>query len=169
MAPAGTATSLRNRRSIVGRNDASVWYGWENGLPGPSTSPSYSCAHKSEFFCLADVGGQYYSNRLAQAGSPPDMQAGPKRLDVAGRMTWNPHRTIRRSAKTLETDAGPSMPNSSSLIGLILSEAPHSPSLYRNDLHDVPEKGHFGPFDPRRAISGSIVSMNSTFKDPMCR
>ena len=75
---------LRNR-IYAGRTMASVWYGWDNGLPGPSTSPSYLAPTNQEFFAWP-MWGQYYQT-VGQAGSPPDMQPAKRLMLLAN--DWN--------------------------------------------------------------------------------
>ena len=77
---------LRNR-IYAGRTMASVWFGWDNGLPGPSTSPSYLAPTNQEFFAWP-MWGQYYQT-VGQAGSPPDMQPA-KRLLGRGQSPASP-------------------------------------------------------------------------------
>jgi len=75
---------LRNR-IYAGRTMASVWFGWDNGLPGPSTSPSYLAPTNQEFFAWP-MWGQYYQT-VGQAGSPPDMQPAKRLMLLAN--DWN--------------------------------------------------------------------------------
>lgn len=55
-----------------GASMASVWFGWDNGLPTASTSPEYLAPTQQEFFAWPKW-GQYYQTG-GKAGEPPDME-----------------------------------------------------------------------------------------------
>jgi len=130
---------LRNR-IYAGRTMASVWYGWDNGLPGPSTSPSYLAPTNQEFFAWP-MWGQYYQT-VGQAGSPPDMQPAKRLMLLANDWNHTDDPQVREDiwkrmlAIHAEQQFG---------IG-VLAEAPQ-PVVVSNDLMNVPEHGIWA-FDP---------------------
>ncbi|MFK7875608.1 MAG: ABC transporter substrate-binding protein [Paracoccaceae bacterium] len=67
---------LRNR-VYAGNSMASVWFGWDNGLPTHATPPDYAAPHHQEFLAWPKW-GQHYQTR-GQAGEAPDM-AHPQEL-----------------------------------------------------------------------------------------
>ena len=130
---------LRNR-IYAGRTMASVWFGWDNGLPGPSTSPSYLAPTNQEFFAWP-MWGQYYQT-VGQAGSPPDMQPAKRLMLLANDWNHTDDPQVREDiwkrmlAIHAEQQFG---------IG-VLAEAPQ-PVVVSNDLMNVPEHGIWA-FDP---------------------
>ena len=147
---------LRNR-IYAGRTMASVWYGWDNGLPGPSTSPSYLAPTNQEFFAWP-MWGQYYQT-VGQAGSPPDMQPAKRLMLLANDWNHTDDPQVREDiwkrmlAIHAEQQFG---------IG-ILSEAPQ-PVVVSNDLMNVPEKGIWA-FDPGAHFGIHRID-EFYFKDP---
>jgi len=55
-----------------GSSMASVWFGWDNGLPTADTSPDYLAPTQQEFFAWPKW-GQYYQTG-GKAGEKPDME-----------------------------------------------------------------------------------------------
>ncbi|MCF7726801.1 ABC transporter substrate-binding protein [Sulfitobacter sp. M22] len=130
---------LRNR-IYAGRTMASVWYGWDNGLPGPSTSPSYLAPTNQEFFAWP-MWGQYYQT-VGQAGSPPDMQPAKRLMLLAN--DWN-HTDDPQMREDIWKRMLAIHAEQQFAIGL-LAEAPQ-PVVVSNDLMNVPEHGIWA-FDP---------------------
>ncbi|MEH6506892.1 MAG: ABC transporter substrate-binding protein [Sulfitobacter litoralis] len=130
---------LRNR-IYAGRTMASVWYGWENGLPGPSTSPSYLAPTNQEFFAWP-MWGQYYQT-VGQAGSPPDMQPAKRLMLLAN--DWN-HTDDPQMREDIWKRMLAIHAEQQFAIG-VLAEAPQ-PVVVSNDLMNVPEHGIWA-FDP---------------------
>ena len=130
---------LRNR-IYAGRTMASVWYGWDNGLPGPSTSPSYLAPTNQEFFAWP-MWGQYYQT-VGQAGSPPDMQPAKRLMLLANDWNHTDDPQVREDIwkRMLAIHAEQQF-----AIG-VLAEAPQ-PVVVSNDLMNVPEHGIWA-FDP---------------------
>lgn len=130
---------LRNR-IYAGRTMASVWFGWDNGLPGPSTSPSYLAPTNQEFFAWP-MWGQYYQT-VGQAGSPPDMQPAKRLMLLANDWNHTDDPQVREDIwkRMLAIHAEQQF-----AIGL-LAEAPQ-PVVVSNDLMNVPEHGIWA-FDP---------------------
>lgn len=130
---------LRNR-IYAGRTMASVWYGWDNGLPGPSTSPSYLAPTNQEFFAWP-MWGQYYQT-VGQAGSPPDMQPAKRLMLLAN--DWN-HTDDPQMREDIWKRMLAIHAEQQFAIG-VLAEAPQ-PVVVSNDLMNVPEHGIWA-FDP---------------------
>ena len=130
---------LRNR-IYAGRTMASVWFGWDNGLPGPSTSPSYLAPTNQEFFAWP-MWGQYYQT-VGQAGSPPDMQPAKRLMLLANDWNHTDDPQVREDIwkRMLAIHAEQQF-----AIG-VLAEAPQ-PVVASNDLMNVPEHGIWA-FDP---------------------
>ena len=130
---------LRNR-IYAGRTMASVWFGWDNGLPGPSTSPSYLAPTNQEFFAWP-MWGQYYQT-VGQAGSPPDMQPAKRLMLLAN--DWN-HTDDPQMREDIWKRMLAIHAEQQFAIG-VLAEAPQ-PVVVSNDLMNVPEHGIWA-FDP---------------------
>ena len=124
----------------AGRTMASVWFGWDNGLPGPSTSPSYLAPTNQEFFAWP-MWGQYYQT-VGQAGSPPDMQPAKRLMLLANDWNHTDDPQVREDIwkRMLAIHAEQQF-----AIG-VLAEAPQ-PVVVSNDLMNVPEHGIWA-FDP---------------------
>lgn len=71
---------LRNR-VYAGETMMAVWFGWDNGLAQPYTSPTYAVPQQQEFFAWPKW-GQYYQTR-GEAGEPVDMDAPKRLMDLA--------------------------------------------------------------------------------------
>ena len=131
---------ILHNRIYAGRTMASVWYGWDNGLPGPSTSPSYLAPTNQEFFAWP-MWGQYYQT-VGQAGSPPDMQPAKRLMLLANDWNHTDDPQVREDIwkRMLAIHAEQQF-----AIG-VLAEAPQ-PVVVSNDLMNVPEHGIWA-FDP---------------------
>ncbi|MGB5864805.1 MAG: ABC transporter substrate-binding protein [Sulfitobacter sp.] len=135
---------LRNR-IYAGTSMAGVWYGWDNGLPRPETSPQYLAPTQQEFFAWPKW-GQYHQT-MGQAGEAPDMEA-PIRL-MKLQDEWD-HTTDHDRRKAIWTEMLAIHAQQQYAIG-ILSGAPQ-PVVVSRQLRNVPEKaiwayepgGHFG-------------------------
>ena len=130
---------LRNR-IYAGTTMAAVWFGWDNGLPGPATSPKYLAPTNQEFFAWP-MWGQYYQT-MGQSGEAPDLQPAQELMDLAESWTRTDD-TQERTAiwdRMLEIHADQQF-----AIG-ILSEAPQ-PIVVSNRLKNVPENGVWA-YDP---------------------
>lgn len=139
---------LRNR-VYSGDSMAAVWYGWDNGLPQPYTSPSYLAPWHQEFFAWPKW-GQYHQTH-GDAGEPPDMPAAVRLNDLGNQ--WNKaYSSVDRGLIWQE------MVNIHAqnvfAIG-VLNQAPQ-PVVVSNRLKNVPEKAiwawspgaHFGMHRP---------------------
>ncbi len=147
---------LRNR-IYAGRTMASVWYGWDNGLPGPSTSPSYLAPTNQEFFAWP-MWGQYYQT-VGQAGSPPDMQPAKRLMLLAN--DWN-HTDDPQMREDIWKRMLAIHAEQQFAIG-VLAEAPQ-PVVVSNDLMNVPEHGIWA-FDPGAHFGIHRID-EFYFKDP---
>lgn len=130
---------LRNR-VYAGNSMASVWFGWNNGLPTPVTPPDYVAPVHQEFLSWPKW-GQFYQTR-GQAGEQPDMQAPQDLMQLY--KDWNRAPTIKARhdiwAKMLAIHA-----DNQFAIG-ILSEAPQ-PVVVNRHLRNVPKDGKWA-WDP---------------------
>ena len=135
---------LRNR-IFAGTTMAAVWYGWDNGIPQPYTSPDYLAPRQQEFFAWPKW-GQYYQT-AGKAGEQPDMEPAQRLMDLAAQWetatTDEERSAIWREMLKIHAD---------NVFGIgILSEAPQ-PVVVSNRLNNVPEKAiwawdpgaHFG-------------------------
>ncbi len=124
---------------------AAVWFGWDNGIPQPYTSPAYLAPRQQEFFAWPKW-GQYFLTD-GQAGEKVDMPAPQKLLDLSlewDRATTNAKRAdIWRKMLKIHADQ---------VYGIsILAEAPQ-PIVVSNRLRNVPQNAiwawepgaHFG-------------------------
>jgi peptide/nickel transport system substrate-binding protein len=139
---------LRNR-VFSGSTMASTWFGWDNGLPQPYTSPVY-LAPTDQTFLSWPKWGQYYQTS-GQSGEPPDMPEAKRLLELLG--DWDAATTDdARSAawrKMLEIHADQVF-----AIGIVAG-APQ-PVVVSNKLRNVPEQAiwawdpgaHFGVYRP---------------------
>ena len=135
---------LRNR-VFSGATMASVWYGWDNGLPQVYTSPAY-VAPTDQVFLAWPKWGQYYQTNGA-AGEPPDMAPAQRLMELFHQ--WERATTDDERAaawrEMLQIHADQVF-----AIGT-LNEAPQ-PIVVSKRLRNVPEKGlwawdpgaHFG-------------------------
>ncbi len=130
---------LRNR-IYAGTTMASVWFGWDNGIPGPETSPQYLAPTNQEFFAWP-MWGQYYQT-MGQAGAAPDLEPAKQLMELA--TVWN---HTEDNAKRTEIWKKMLAIHADQQFGIgILSEAPQ-PIVVSNRLKNVPETGIWA-FDP---------------------
>ncbi len=71
---------LRNR-VFSGNSMASVWFGWDDGIPQMHTSPAY-LAPTDQVFLAWPKWGQYYQTG-GDAGEPPDMPEAERLMELA--------------------------------------------------------------------------------------
>lgn len=130
---------LRNR-IYAGTTMASVWFGWDNGIPNADTSPMYLAPTNQEFFSWP-MWGQYYQT-LGRAGEAPDMQAAQRLMLLAN--DWSqtdlPNERAEIWGEMLAIHADQQF-----AIG-ILSGAPQ-PIVVSNRLQNVPENAIWA-YDP---------------------
>jgi len=135
---------LRNR-VFAGTAMASVWFGWDNGMAQPYTSPSHLAPRHQEFLAWPKW-GQYYQTG-GDVGEPPDMEPAIRLMELAkdwDRATTDAERdAVWREMLKIHADQV-------FAIGL-LAEAPQ-PVVVSRRLRNVPEKAiwawepgaHFG-------------------------
>ncbi len=130
---------LRNR-IYAGRTMAAVWFGWDNGIPGPATSPSYLAPTNQEFFSWP-MWGQYYQT-MGGSGEPPDMAPAEKLMRLADDWT---HTNVTAKRMAIWKEMLAIHADQQFAIG-ILSKAPQ-PIVVSNQLMNVPEEGVWA-YDP---------------------
>ena len=136
-------------RVFAGTTMAAVWFGWDNGIPQPYTSPAYLAPTDQVFFAWPKW-GQYYQTNGA-AGEPPDMEPAQRLMALAqdwDRATTDEARgAVWRAMLEIHADQ---------LYGIgILAEAPQ-PIVVNKRLRNVPKSGlwawdpgaHFGVHRP---------------------
>lgn len=139
---------LRNR-VYAGETMASTWFGWDNGLPQPYTSPAY-LAPWDQAFQAWPKWGQYHQNH-GSVGEPPDLPAAIELNDLAHQWT-KAYSSVDRGLiwqKMVDIHA-----DNVFAIGII-NGAPQ-PVVVSNSLRNVPEKAiwawspgaHFGVHRP---------------------
>jgi peptide/nickel transport system substrate-binding protein len=146
---------LRNR-IFSGNTMAGVWFGWDNGIPRPYTSPDYVAPRQQEFFAWPKW-GQYYQTNGA-AGEPPDMPEAIRLMELAH--DWDVATTLdQRVAAWSEMLAIHA--DQVYAIGT-LAEAPQ-PVVVNKALRNVPETGLWA-WDPGAHFG--IHRMDEFFFDP---
>ncbi|MCU9837755.1 ABC transporter substrate-binding protein [Ruegeria sp. WL0004] len=130
---------LRNR-VFAGTTMASVWFGWDNGIPQAYTSPAY-LAPTDQVFLAWPKWGQYYQT-AGQVGEPPDLPAAQRLMELLA--MWEAATDDdQRSAAWTEMLAI----HASEVYGIgILAEAPQ-PIVVSNRMRNVPKKGMWA-WDP---------------------
>jgi peptide/nickel transport system substrate-binding protein len=135
---------LRNR-VFAGSTMASVWYGWDNGLPTPETSPDRLAPRHQEFLAWPKW-GQFFQT-AGTAGERPDMEPARQLMTLAA--AWE-HATSRKEKHAIWKDMLQIHADNVFAIG-VLARAPQ-PVVVADRLRNVPENGlwawdpgaHFG-------------------------
>ncbi|GGH23674.1 peptide/nickel transport system substrate-binding protein [Cribrihabitans marinus] len=135
---------LRNR-VFAGNTMAAVWFGWDNGIPQPYTSPAYLAPTDQVFFAWPKWGQHYQTG--GEAGEPPDLPEAQRLLELAHEWevatTTEERSRVWREMLAIHADQ---------VYGIgILAGAPQ-PIVVSNRLRNVPEKAmwawepgaHFG-------------------------
>ena len=139
---------LRNR-VFAGTSMASVWFGWDNGIPQVYTSPDYLAPRQQEFFSWPKW-GQYFQTG-GEVGEAPDLPEAQRLMELSHdweRATTDEERTAAWT-EMLKIHA-----DQVYAIG-ILAEAPQ-PVVVNKRLRNVPEQAiwawdpgaHFGIHRP---------------------
>ena len=151
---------LRNR-VYTGVTMASVWYGWDNGIPTADTPPDYLAPRHQEFLAWPKW-GQYFQTH-GGSGEAPDMQHPQRLMELADEWeaasTEEERAAIWREMLKIHSDQ---------VYGIgILAEAPQ-PVVVAQNLRNVPTTGtwawdpgaHFGLhrpdefwFDPEATVT----------------
>ena len=135
---------LRNR-VFSGTTMASVWYGWDNGLPQSYTSPAY-LAPTDQVFLAWPKWGQHYQTG-GEAGEAPDME--PAQQLLAHLQNWE---TATDDATRDAAWAEMLKIHASEVYGIGLVAGAPQPVVVSNRLRNVPAKAvwawepgaHFG-------------------------
>nr|WP_233270659.1 ABC transporter substrate-binding protein [Chachezhania sediminis] len=130
---------LRNR-VYAGTSMASTWYGWDNGLPQPFTSPSYLAPMQQDFQAWPKW-GQYYQTG-GTAGEAPDMPEAIRLMELAD--AWE-KATSDEERFQIWTEMLAIHADQLYGIGTV-NEAPQ-PIVVSNRLRNVPERGMWA-WDP---------------------
>ena len=139
---------LRNR-VFSGTSMASVWYGWDNGLPRPYTSPAY-LAPTDQVFLAWPKWGQFHQTSGA-VGEAPDLPDAQRLMELV--KDWE-HATSDDERTAAWTEMLKIHADQVYGIG-ILAGAPQ-PVVVNKNLRNVPTKGiwawdpgaHFGVHRP---------------------
>ncbi|MEM9578634.1 MAG: ABC transporter substrate-binding protein [Pseudomonadota bacterium] len=130
---------LRNR-VYSGLSMAAVWFGWDNGLPQPYTSPEYLAPKHQEFFAWPKW-GQYYQTG-GEVGEAPDMPEAARLMDLS--YDWS---HTQDSARREQIWREMLSIHADQQFGIgILSQAPQ-PIVVSERLMNVPERGKWA-WDP---------------------
>ena len=130
---------LRNR-VYSGQTMASVWFGWDNGLPQHGTSPEYLAPRHQEFLAWPKW-GQYFQTR-GDVGEAPDLPEAQRLMDLSLKWERTSDPVVREAVwrEMLGIHAEQQF-----AIG-ILAEAPQ-PIVVSDKLRNVPEKAKWA-WDP---------------------
>lgn len=130
---------LRNR-VFSGETSASVWFGWDNGIPQPYTSPAY-LAPTDQVFLAWPKWGQYHQT-AGEVGEAPDLPEAQRLMELAHNWDVAVSDTEREATwrEMLAIHA-----DQVYAIG-ILNGAPQ-PVVVNKNLRNVPEKGMWA-WDP---------------------
>ncbi|MGJ8544288.1 MAG: ABC transporter substrate-binding protein [Sulfitobacter sp.] len=130
---------LRNR-VYAGVTMGSVWFGWDNGLPTPDTSPMYLAPTNQEFFAWP-MWGQYFQSG-GDLGERPDIPAARRLLSLAS--GWNKSKTYR--GRALHWQAMLRIHAEQQFALGVLAESPQ-PVVVSKALRNVPETAIWA-YDP---------------------
>ncbi|WP_299898867.1 ABC transporter substrate-binding protein [uncultured Ruegeria sp.] len=139
---------LRNR-VFAGNSMASVWFGWDDGIPQAHTSPAY-LAPTDQVFLAWPKWGQYYQTG-GEAGEAPDMPEAERLMELAHEWQIS---TTDEAREAVWTEMLSIHADQLYAIG-ILNGAPQ-PIVVSNRLRNVPEQAmwawepgaHFGIHRP---------------------
>jgi peptide/nickel transport system substrate-binding protein len=135
-----TQREVFRNRVFSGQSVMSVFFGAENGLPTPMSSPAEWAPTDQQQFQWSQWGNYVESN--GKAGEPIDMPAPRELLDLYNRWTKSSSREERTAIwkKMLEI-------NADQVFTIGLASAVPQPVVVRNTLRNVPRKAIFN-FDP---------------------
>lgn len=139
---------LRNR-VFSGTTQASVWFGWDNGLPQPHTSPAY-LAPTDQLFLAWPKWGQYYQTG-GSAGEAPDMEPAQRLMQLL--QNWDEATTTEARSKAWREMLRIHADN---VFGIGIVAGAPQPVVVSNRLRNVPKNGiwawdpgaHFGVYRP---------------------
>ncbi len=139
---------LRNR-VFAGQSMASVWFGWDNGLPQAYTSPAY-LAPTDQVFLAWPKWGQYYQTN-GDVGEAPDLPEAQRLMEL--KTAWEQATSDEERTAVWDEMLGI---HADQIYGIgLLAEAPQ-PIVVNKRLRNVPEQGiwawdpgaHFGVHRP---------------------
>ena len=139
---------LRNR-VFSGTTMASVWYGWDNGLPQKHTSPAF-LAPTDQVFLAWPKWGQYYQTG-GSAGEAPDMEPALRLMELLHE--WE---LAQDDAERAEIWHEMLSIHADQVYGIGIVAAAPQPVVVSNRLRNVPEHAiwawdpgaHFGIYRP---------------------
>ncbi|MEP2716061.1 ABC transporter substrate-binding protein [Pseudophaeobacter sp.] len=139
---------LRNR-VFSGTTMASVWYGWDNGLPQKHTSPAY-LAPTDQVFLAWPKWGQHYQTG-GMSGEEPDMEPAIRLMELMEK--W---KAATSDAERAEAWAQMLWIHSDQVYGIGIVAAAPQPVVVSKRLRNVPKQGiwawepgaHFGVYRP---------------------
>lgn len=139
---------LRNR-VYSGESMAAVWFGWDNGLAQPYTSPDFVAPQRQEFFAWP-MWGQYHQTSGA-AGEAPDMPEAIRLVELADQ--WRHASTDEDRSKIWQEMVDI---HAQQVYGIGLLSGARQPVVVNDKLMNVPEKAiwawspgaHFGVHRP---------------------
>ena len=124
---------------------ASVWFGWDNGIPNADISPDYLAPTNQEFFAWP-MWGQFHQTS-GQSGEPPDIPEAIRLLELSGQ--WEQADTLKERTAIWQEMLGI---HADQVYGIgIISETPQ-PVVVSRRLRNVPQQAlwvwdpgaHFG-------------------------
>ena len=135
-----TQRDVFRNRVFSGQSVMSIFFGAENGLPTPMSSPAEWAPTEQQQFQWSQWGNNVESG--GKAGEPIDMPVPRELLDLYNRWT-------KSSSKEERTEIWKRMLaiNADQVFTIGLASAVPQPVVVRNTLHNVPEKAMFN-FDP---------------------
>ncbi|WP_299355621.1 ABC transporter substrate-binding protein [uncultured Shimia sp.] len=139
---------LRNR-VYSGQTQSAVWFGWDNGLPQPSTPPMFAVPQQQEFFAWPKW-GQYYQTH-GEAGEAPDMPEAIRLMELAAAWKQSTSEAKRGDIWQEIVDI-----HADQVFAIGLLSGARQPVVVNNDLINVPQKAiwawspgaHFGVHRP---------------------
>jgi len=116
-----------------GASMASVWFGWDNGLPTANTSPDYLAPMQQEFFAWPKW-GQYHQTG-GKAGEEPDLEEAQQLMNYAKQWVSASNEDERKEIWGNMLDI-----HADQLYGIgVVAETPQ-PIVVSKRLRNVPEK-----------------------------
>ncbi|ATG34536.1 putative extracellular solute-binding protein [Phaeobacter piscinae] len=139
---------LRNR-VFSGTTMASVWYGWDNGLPQTYTSPAY-LAPTDQVFLSWPKWGQYHQTG-GDVGEAPDLEPAQRLMTL-----WHDWEAAKTDEERTRAWQEMLKIHADEVYAIGLVAAAPQPVVVSNRLRNVPQKGiwawdpgaHFGIYRP---------------------
>lgn len=136
--------NLRNQ-VYSGHSMMAVWFGWDNGLPNPDTSPAYLAPRFQEFFAWPKWGQNYQTK--GESGEAPDLPEAQELMELS--LGWD--RTSDTGERTVIWERMLAI-HADQVYGIGIVNAAPQPVVVSNDLLNMPDGGiwcwepgaHFG-------------------------